>query len=185
MRRCTAINPEFLKVFWHYTVLFSSITIFSLFFSGCAAPKTPPVTTSEAFTEAKPEICHLRSMEVELPDGWAGTGNTTKFCQSDSCPTTYMLIGEDCDPETDIAKTLELFLGQDFYKDRVQFVYGTSDGESVSGILLNERLNKNYCFFGYYLKRPKAYIFCLSSDLSQKDRVKELAEYVYESRTVP
>ncbi len=143
------------------------------------------MTTEEPTAKVPPETCHLRTLEVELPGGWTGTGNTTRFCQNDSCPATYILIGEDCDPESDIAKTLELFLGQEFYRNKIQFVYGADKGEAVSGILFNERLDKNYCFFGYYLKSPKAYIFCLSGDLSQKDKVKELAEYVYASRTVP
>ncbi|MCQ2488437.1 MAG: hypothetical protein MJ143_04080 [Clostridia bacterium] len=130
--------------------------------------------------EAEP-LSHFKSFEVSVPSGWISSGNTTKFYYNDTYPATYLLIGEDVEPEEDIAKNLELFESTSFYQNKIKFVYEVYEGEKVSGVLVNERLEKNLCFTGYYLEVPKAYIFCVSESFENKDFIAELVDDVYSS----
>jgi len=153
-----------------------------ILFSACE--KQDSVTSrKEKEGNYEESICHFKSFEATVPEGWIGSGNTTQFFYNESYPATYLLIGEASDPEEDIAKNLELFEGTSFYKNRIQFVYETYDKDKVSGTLINERLEKNLFFSGYFIKDSSAYIFCVSESFDKKNYITELTDDVYSSIT--
>ena len=109
---------------------------------------------NEYSSDVQSNKCHLKSIEVALPKGFVGCGNTTKFCDSQQYPGICILIGEDCDAEDDIAKNLELFRGTDFYRNRIRFEYSVDNEENseyVAGVLKNDRLNTDLYFSGYFM----------------------------------
>lgn len=131
--------------------------------------------------------CHLKTIEVALPKSFVGRGNTTKFCDSQLYPGICILIGEDCDAESDIAKNLELFRGTDFYRNRIRFEYSVDkegSSEYVAGVLKNDRLNTELYFSGYFMMEPRAYIFCFCDNEDDKSFVKEIANEIYDSKSV-
>lgn len=142
---------------------------------------------NEYSSDVQSNKCHLKSIEVALPKGFVGCGNTTKFCDSQQYPGICILIGEDCDAEDDIAKNLELFRGTDFYRNRIRFEYSVDNEENseyVAGVLKNDRLNTDLYFSGYFMMEPSAYIFCLCDNEDDKAVVEEIANEIYDSKSI-
>ena len=125
-------------------------------------------------------ICHLVTADIELPSGWNGGGNTTRFYTNDNYPDTYVLVGETSDPEEDIKKNLELFLSTEFYRNKIEFCFDESD-ELVSGILKNNRLEEEYYFYGCFVEDPAVYVFCMCKSEESKSEIKAIRDYAYES----
>ena len=150
-------------------------------FSSCAINSSDTPKNESATSSAESSICHFSGFEVSIPSGWTGAGNTTKFYCHELHPSTYLLVGDDSNPEEDIAKNLELFESTKFYKNKIKFVYEIYDDEFVSGVLVNERLERDLYFSGYYLKKPSAYIFCACETSEDKDFCLELVKNVYSS----
>lgn len=182
MRRCIAISAFRSSLYKTFLFLLQLITIAMLF--GCSS-QSP--NFNEYSSDVQSNKCHLNSIEVALPKSFVGCGNTTKFYESQEYSGICILIGENCDAEDDVAKNLELFRGTDFYKNRIRFEYSDNNLENdeyVSGILKNDRLNTDLYFSGYFMKEPSAYIFCLCDNEDDRSKIEELANEIYDSKSI-
>lgn len=156
--------------------------MFVLIVPSSCGKQTPKNASKKDVEEQNAEsLCHFKKFEVTIPGGWIGSGNTTKFYYNDAYPAAYLIVGENVDPEEDIAKNLELFEGTMFYRNKIKFIYETYENEKVTGTLVNERLERNMYFSGYYLEEPDAYIFGVCESYEDKNYIMELTDYVYSS----